>query len=173
MERPGRPQEAPRPAQDGPNRPQDRSKAAPGGPSSVAPPPCRVESRCAVLSCVGCCCVVLCSVLCVVLCSVLCCVLLGVRFWKPIWPLGGSFWPLGGHVGHLGGHLATWRVIFGVLEASWGLLDCWGRLKAPGVRWTPHLGQFWGPKRGAKMEPKWGPKRAKIKDKNDDEKRSS
>ena len=100
----------------------------------------------------------MCSVLCVVLCSVLCCVLLGGRFWKSIWPLGGSFWPLGGSFWPLG---ASFWPLGGSFLASWKPLGAswifWVILGP--ARWGAHppLGGFWSPKRSqdeAKFRPK-------------------
>ena len=110
------------------------------------------------MSCVRGCCAVLCSVLCVVLCSVLCCVLLGGRFWKSIWPLGGSFWPLGGSFWPLGASfwplggsfLASWKP----LGASWIFWVILGPARRGG---GPPLGRFWSPK-GSQDEAKFRPK---------------
>ena len=128
------------------------------GEISLAPPHCRVESRCAVLSCVRCCCVVLCCVRCCLLCSVLSCVLLGGRFGRPIWPLGGSFWPLGRSFWPLGGSfwplggsfLASWKP----LGASWIFWVILGPARSDG---DPPLGGFWSPK-GSQDEAKFRPK---------------
>jgi len=108
---------------------------------------------------------VLCSVLCVVLCSVLCCVLLGGRFWRSIWPLGGSFWPLGGSFWPLG---ASFWPLGGSFLASW---------KPLGASWVvgvvlrstgPARHPTWGGSRDPKWHPKWDQKRTK-----DEQKRKS
>ena len=58
-----------------------------------------------------------------------------------------------------------------VLNRSWAVLGRHGSfrvaLKPTGTCGASHLGALWG----AKMEPKWEPRGAKIEDKNEDEKR--
>ena len=104
-----------------------------------------------------------------------------ISFWSSWVPLGcllgASLAPLGCLLGPLGGLLgASWglfRAARGLLGASWGLSGPLGSprvvLGPTGLAEAPSCGSRTTPKR----HPKWGPKRTKIEDKKEDEKRRS
>ena len=137
------------------------------------------------------CCLVFVAVCCVVfgavvLCCVLCCVVFLCRLGlEPIfYRLGVSSvdfcsfgWLLGGLWGGLGG---SWAALGGVLEGlgavldrSWVVLGRHGSLRVIFNATGSCGARRFDAQRGAKMEPKWDPRRTEIEDKNEDEKRCS
>ena len=116
------------------------------------------------------------------LCVVLCVVSFGswVDFWLFGGCLGSIFGRFGGSEGVLGG---TFGGLGRLLAGSWGVLGAsWGILRPSWSSWV-FLVKNGGPDqicpaafgcpRGAKLKSKSDPRRSKIEDKNEDEKRSS
>jgi len=95
--------------------------------------------------------------------------------WRRFGGSGRVFWSswqvLGGILGGLGGLLTRPGVVLDGLGRSWGHLgDPWVALSAFGPSGVQQRGRLMFQK-GAKMEPKWEPKSAKIEHKTDQNRR--